>query len=240
MTALALVADETDPVALSPARQALSNELLRIALAQADVDRVSRPIERLREQDRIASEQLAAAESDLAELDRAHAMAIRDQAREGQGGAIELPKAPARAKAEAAVESARHTRDAVRAALVEVQADADAPSVVLAEAMASTDRLVMAVMTEEHDAALDRLARAAAEHEAALTEARAIRAAVLERARGLQKRAPDEARAWYVVGGAMTTAGEKLAVPRTDQRDATARWSAAISALATDATAMAG
>jgi hypothetical protein len=237
MTAALKIVEDDGSVVITPARQALSDQLLRIALAQADVDKVSRPIERLREQDRVASEQLAAAESDLAELDRAHATAIRDQAREGQGGAIELPKAPARAKAEAAVESARHTRDAVRAALADVQADTHGPSIALAEAVASTDRLVMAVMTEEHDAALDRLARAAAEHEAALTEARAIRAAVLDRARGLQQRAPDEARAWYVAGGAMTTAGEKLAVPRTDQRQATARWSAAISALASDATA---
>jgi hypothetical protein len=69
-TALALVADR--PAPLSP-RQALREHFATLAKLRAEAERTQKPATRLREQERIANEQLAAAEAELATIDAQHA-----------------------------------------------------------------------------------------------------------------------------------------------------------------------
>lgn len=172
-SALAIAPDDESARLLSPARRILAEQLAAVARVRSDLERASRPAERLREQLRVADEQLAAAEAERAAIDAQHVAAIRDQAK--SDAALELlPKAPGSAKAEATTESARRTRDAVRAALAECEAEVDAARKALLARQVHTDGLLLAVIQEEHADKLDRLAVAREAYVTAEAEALAI------------------------------------------------------------------
>ena len=232
--ALAIVSSDRS-VALSPARRALADHLDAVSAAKSDFDRARRPVERLQEQLAVATTQLAAAEADLAAIDAKHAASLRNQAE--SDGPIRLRKPPESEKAEATLDSARRTCNAVRAALAECDASAGDAGAALRNVKASTDQFIQAVFAEEYRAAVDRLARAAAEHEAAMTEADAIREAIFQHARGLQHTAPDQAQPWFVAANQMVSAPKLPPPAQPDYRSATARWSAALARLATDPSA---
>jgi len=232
---------ESDHLAfLSPARRALAEHLMTVARADADFAKANRPAERLREQLQIATGQLAAAEADLAEIDAKHAEQIRDQAK--TGGEIALTKPPQSAKAEAAIDIARRTCNAVRAALVECETEANAAAVVLRAAQSRSDALVMAVMLEEHGAALERHARACSDFVAAEADCFAIAAAM--GAHGCRREAatPGSGISWLQAVYALRESFAKQRVAESTPAEVRARqaqWITALARMAVNATATA-
>jgi chromosome segregation ATPase len=223
-------------VRLSPARRALADHLTVVATASVEVEKAERPVARLREQARVASQQLTAAEADLAAIDKRHSDSIRDAAQ--SGAEITLDKPPTAAVAEATIENARRTLNAVRGALLECEAAADTARKALRDVMAQSDQLVMAVMVEEHDAALVCLSQAYTAYETAVAEVAGIRGSIFERAQALQRRAPDEAHPWFACGNALQAkAAKTMLVSDANMRTVAARWAGAMVQLATDATA---
>lgn len=232
--ALAIVSDDGS-ASLSPARRVLAEHLAAVAQAQSDLGRASHPVERLREQVCVAGEQLADAEADLAAIDARHAAAIRDQAK--NGATIELGKPSASAKAEAAVEAAQRTCNAVRAALADCEADANAASKVLRAKQAQTDALILAVMEEEFATALARRNAAGAAFVVAEAELWAIRELFGARGRGLE--ADTEKTAWLRAGErARSVRIPVMEATLAEIQAATDRWLAALTRMsAGDATA---
>jgi hypothetical protein len=145
MTALALVAE--DEGSLSPARRALAEHLARLAPLEAALERASLPAKRLRDQLRIAVEQLVAAEAELAAIDAAHATSLKDQAKEGT--AIELSKPPASGKVEKTIEDGRRLCANLRAALAECEADEKTALDALRPVQLQFDELIIQVLVEE-------------------------------------------------------------------------------------------
>jgi chromosome segregation ATPase len=191
--ALAAVADPPEDV-LSPARQVLSDALAAVAKARENLERASRPAERLREQLLVANEQLAAAEADLAAVDAQHAAAVRDQARSGVE--IKSGKPPPSANEEAALEHARRTVNAIRAALTECEGDVRNASSALRNAEAQLDPLLLAVVLEEFDAALLVRERELKSFVAVEDHMRGLLDAMAARGRALLEKEPEQGRAW--------------------------------------------
>ena len=233
-SALAAVADPSEDT-LSPARRALADHLAMVARAKADLERATKPAARLREQLSAANQQLAAAEVDLAAVDAQHAAAIRDQARSGVE--ITSGKPPASANEEAALDRARRNVNAIRAALTECEGDVREASSALRNAEAQLDPLLLAVMLEQFDDGLQTRQRTFSEFCVAENEIRGLLDAVAARGRVLLEQGPEQGRAWLQAAEHLTLMYGKLSSDVGDFRPASAKWTATLMRLATDASA---
>ena len=220
---------------LSSARRALTDHVANVGRAKADLERATKPAARLREQLRVANEQLAAAEADLAAVDAQHASAMRDQARSG----IEITSRnpPASANEEAALERARRTVNAIRAALTECEGEVRTASSVLRDAEAQLDPLLLAVMNDEFEEALQDHRQTYNRFIESENEIRGMLDAIATRGRALLGNEPERGRAWLQGCERMVLAHGKMPADVGDFRPASARWTATLTRLATDASA---
>jgi chromosome segregation ATPase len=240
MTAAANLAIVGDRPAthLSPARQALAAASASIGELKAAVARASRPAERLRQQTRAANEQVAAAEAELAAIDAQHAAAIRDAAKNDT--AIELATPPAREKAEAAVERARRTRDAVARAVPECEQEVQRANLALQKAEAELDPLLLGVLLAEHGTTVQRWHEARAAFVAAEAELLGLQHAIAQRGRDLEARAPGRGVAWLREWERLRGLWQKEPLREAaggDIQAASARWSALLARLRGDPSA---
>jgi hypothetical protein len=229
--------------ALTPARQKLSEQIDAVAHARSELDRAGRPVERLREQLSVASQQLEAAEIALAEIDARHAAGIKEQAKEEGGEVITLTKPPGSAKAEAAIENARRTCNAVRAALAECEREQNDRQADLGAATAELDALVLAVIVEEHQHALEKRRSALEAFLVADASAKSLTEIFgrIGRAPGL--RVEDHKIAWLQAARAarQRLSAEPIGeITPDDIEIALRRWRDVVGRLQTDATAQVG
>jgi chromosome segregation ATPase len=110
---------ETVSPTLSPARRALADHQATLAKLAAEFERVSKPVDRLRDQLAAANIELQNAEHVLADIDKQHSAAIAKAARENCCSMEPVESA----EAEAAVSRARRNVNSVRMALDEVSQD---------------------------------------------------------------------------------------------------------------------
>ncbi len=223
---------------LSPARQALAEQLTLIERAHDDLRKASRPAERLREQLRLSRAQVTEAEAELAAIDAKHAEAMRNQA---IGGAeITSVRRPASAKAEAALDDARRTCNALQAALAECERDLKPWSEAFQAAHASMDALVLDVLSEEHAALCASFQADLARYEKAEADIFGLVDAMSARGRMLLPTSGERARAWLQAAyrlREMTAKLQRLESSRAITERAAARWNDFVPRLIGDATA---
>jgi hypothetical protein len=234
--AFAIVSDDRPATssATSPARAALAEHHASIRKLKDEVERASRPVDRLREQSRVAGEQLAAAERELAALDRAHAQGIRDQARGGTP--IELEKPAVREKAQGAVDGARRVCNAVQAALAECTAELSVATAALRGAEGMVGPIMLDVLLGEHGPSVARWQSARSAFIGTEAELLGLHHAIAQRGRDLEAQAPGRGVAWLREWERLRGAWLKQAVAEIagDIQAASARWSALLARLETD------
>lgn len=147
---------EAPSPALSPARAALANHLAHLVKLAAEVDRTSKPVDRLRQQLTEATAELGRAEVALNAIDAEHSARIAEAARL-DGCSIEPPNST---DAEVAVERARRNVNSVRMALDDCAQDQIKANSNLTAARAHFDQLALAILVEEHEAHLQVWAKA--------------------------------------------------------------------------------
>ena len=142
---------ETVSTALSPARQALADHQANLVQLQAEVDRVSRPVNRLREQLAAATIDLQNAEMVLTNIDALHSAAIAEAARVGCCSSEPVESADA----EAAVSRAARHVNSIKMALDECVQDQLRANSMVEAARPHFDQLALAVLCEEFNTRLE-------------------------------------------------------------------------------------
>jgi hypothetical protein len=142
------------PSMLSPGRAALKAHLESLARLSAEAERLSRPVQRLRDQLATATATLGQNEAALANLDSQRSAELSKAAREN----TEVPPlVVSYVDAEAAVYHSRRDCNNVRQALGECEADWQKANANLNAAHAHFDALALAILSgEEHNAKLER------------------------------------------------------------------------------------
>jgi chromosome segregation ATPase len=222
----------------TPARQALADQLLVIERAHDELLKASRPRDRLREQLGLARKQVTEAEAELAAIDVKHAEAMRDQAKED--AEIVSVRPPASAKAEAALDNALRTCNAVQAALDGCERDLKPFNEAFQAAHVSIDALMLDVLTEEHSSSCKTLQAELARYEKAEADIFGLVDAMSVRGRQLLPTSEERARAWLQAADrfrAITAKLPRLESSRAITERAAARWNDFVSRLIGDAAA---
>jgi hypothetical protein len=141
---------ETVTPVLSPARAALADHITHLAKLSAEADRKARPVERVREQLSLVTDELRRAEAALDAIYAQHSAAIVEAAR-ADSCSTEPPET---VKAESAVARARRNCNSVRMALDECQKDQVRANSNLEAAKTAFDAILLRICVEEHEAHL--------------------------------------------------------------------------------------
>jgi hypothetical protein len=180
------------PRSLSPARAALSDHLSSLVRLSAEAERVSKPVDRLREQLSAAMVELQNAELILANLDKAHSAEIARAARDNCCSAEPVESADA----EAAVSRSRRHVNSVRQALDECAQDQIKANANLEAARARFDQIALAILVEEHETRLEHWAQARDAFYLAEVELVGLHECIGAYGRTLQEKAPGAGIPW--------------------------------------------
>jgi hypothetical protein len=220
------------------ARDALADYLETVVGSlRLDVDDARKAVAGVRIHLRVAHNQMIFAELELADIETNKGQAIRDGS--GTGRAVDLDAISVYTLAETVFRNAERLVDSIQARLTRCLAEETRLDVVLRNAISNCDPLVRAVIAEEYELALERLANAKTEYVAAQIEAIALSRVCGEHARSLRhgdlQRIP-----WFRAGERAKAAlnRQPSAEASTAEVNATvARWQAALERLSSDATA---
>jgi hypothetical protein len=143
----------------TPARAELAAHLNKLRKAIADAESANRPLQRVRAQVQMADASHAAAESALSAIDESEAASVRKHVASGVWPIPELSREQreSRSDAEAAVATARRAASTVRQNSVIAQTKYDQVSQAVAEIAGQTSALVEGVLSDEADAALEKM-----------------------------------------------------------------------------------
>lgn len=227
----------TFDIPLSPAKQMLDEHLKAVAAARAAHDAAAVPSNRLREELRLATEQLAAAEARVATLSAEQTSALCDAAKAGT--AITLDRSNDLIAAENAVAMERRAVASLSAALNKSLDDLS--NIGDPRALNSrTDELVLAVMIEAHAVALEERALLRDEFVAAEAKVLGLAEAMGARGRSLHQGGSARGIEWLRASTAAATNYGKQQNGDWSPRDvaaAAARWTGVCARLFSDATA---
>jgi flagellar biosynthesis chaperone FliJ len=182
----------SNPV-LSPARTALAEHLQHLLKLTGDLERVSKPVDRLRTQLSEATSDLQKAERNLATLDAEHSARIAEAARL-DAGSVEPPGST---DAEAAIERSRRNCNSIRQALTECSNDQQRAHANLEGAKGGFDQMALRIFVEEHDERLEAWARARDLYYIAEVELLGLHEAIGQHARDLQDKVPGAGLPWF-------------------------------------------
>jgi hypothetical protein len=184
---------EPAETALSPARAALAQHLTHLTKLTGDLERVSKPVDRLRAQLAEAMAELQKAESNLATIDAEHSARIAEAARL-DAGSVEPPGST---DAEAAIERSRRNVNSIRQALAECSNDQQRAHANLEAAKTAFDQLALRIFVEEHDVRLEAWARARDLYFISEVELLGLHEAIGQHARDLQDKVPGAGLPWF-------------------------------------------
>ncbi len=227
-----------DKPGLSPARDALADHHARLAAAQAEVDRLRAPVDRLRARIEAGEAHMRAAEAEASAIFVREAEDVRTWAAAGDG---EQPKPRTRERqaVETKIAAAAQVLDATLRALVEAERALHKAQRNLAELHRRTDDLVLDVLAEMADGALNGLAKARRNVAAAEAKARGLSNILSTRGRELQSRnaPPETLSALFRAAEQINMRLDKMRPPEPVGREVEAeatRWSETMRRLATD------
>jgi hypothetical protein len=220
------------------ARDALADYLETVvSRLRMDVDDAGKAVGRVRNHLRIAQNHMIFAELELADIEANNGRAFRDGS--GAESAVDLAAISFYTLAEAVFQNSERLVDSIQATLNSSLAEETRLDVTLRNAISNCDPLVRAVIAEEYELALERLANARAEYVAAQIEAIALSRVCGEHARSLRhgdlqkipwSRAGERAKA-------VLNRQPSAEASTTDVNATVARWKTALERLSSDATA---
>jgi hypothetical protein len=220
------------------ARDALADYLETVVgRLRTDVYDAGRAVAAVRNHLRIAQNQMIFAELELASVEETYGQVPRNG--NTIGNAVDLGTLSVYVLSEAVFQNAERLVGSIQTRLTKCLAEEARVDVAFRNAISNCDPLVRAVIAEEYELALERLANARAEYVAAQIEAIALSRACSEHARSLLhsdlQRIP-----WFRAGErAKATLNRQLSaeVSTAEVNATVARWQTALGRLSSDATA---
>jgi hypothetical protein len=224
----------SDTAPLSPARSALAQHQTNLAALAAEVERVSRPVNRLRDQLAQAQDELAHAEANLAAIDGGHAAALAQAARDGTSAPT---LSPSSVGAEEALQRARRSCNSLRQALAEVTEDQQHANANLAMAQQRFDPLVLACLVEDYNKSAWAYAEARGRFFDAEAEVLGLLECIGQHGRDLEQKTPGSGIPWLRQLEALRNPDGRPPAREFGPHDigvAAARWTSVIGKLAHD------
>lgn len=224
---------------LSSARVELADHLAEVAAAQAEVERLRRPVDILRARIEAAETAQREAKAECARLTQQHAAALTAWATTGGKGNAPASSDQLRADAIGKAENAIQMLDASCKALAEAEGPLQEAQAKVAKLHAQTPGTVLEVIADLADNALDKLAEVRGDAAHADAHARAVVRTLRERAQDLQRRgtAPETVQQLFRLAEQLAMQLDRLkpAAP-TDREieDEIARWSKLMDRLTTN------
>ena len=220
------------------ARDALADYLETVvSRLRMDVDDAAKAVAGVRNHLRIAQNQMIFAELELADMEANHGQVVRNG--KDTGRPVDFTAISVYALAETVFQNAERLVGSIQTRLTKCLAEEARVDVALRNAVSNCDPLVRAVITEENELALERLANARAEYVAAQIDAIALSRVCSEHARSLRhgdlQRIP-----WFRAGErakAVLNRQPSAEAAATEVNATVARWQTALERLSSDARA---
>ena len=223
---------------IQTARDALGDYLETVvSRLRLDVDDAAKAVAEVRNHLRVAQNQMIFAELELAYIEANYGQVVRN---EGDPGlTVDFTAVSAYAVAETVFQNAERLVGSIQTRLTKCLAEEASVDVALRNAINNCGPLTRAVIAEEYELALERLANARAEYVAAQIDAIALSRVCSEHARSLRhgdlQRIP-----WFRAGGrakAVLNSQPSAEASATDINATVARWKTALERLSSDARA---
>jgi hypothetical protein len=223
---------------IQTARNALGDYLETVvSRLRLDVDDAAKAVAEVRNHLRVAQNQMIFAELELAYIEANYGQVVRN---EGDPGlTVDFTAVSAYAVAETVFQNAERLVGSIQTRLTKCLAEEASVDVALRNAINNCGPLTRAVIAEEYELALERLANARAEYVAAQIDAIALSRVCSEHARSLRhgdlQRIP-----WFRAGGrakAVLNRQPSAEASATDINATVARWKTALERLSSDARA---
>jgi hypothetical protein len=223
---------------IQTARDALGDYLETVvSRLRLDVDDAAKAVAEVRNHLRVAQNQMIFAELELAYIEANYGQVVRN---EGDPGlTVDFTAVSAYAVAETVFQNAERLVGSIQTRLTKCLAEEASVDVALRNAINNCGPLTRAVIAEEYELALERLANARAEYVAAQIDAIALSRVCSEHARSLRhgdlQRIP-----WFRAGGrakAVLNRQPSAEASATDINATVARWKTALERLSSDARA---
>jgi hypothetical protein len=223
---------------IQTARDALADYLETVvSRLRLDVDDAAKAVAEVRNHLRVAQNQMIFAELELAYIESNYGQGVRNES--DPGLAVDFTAISVYAVAETVFQNAERLVGSIQTRLTKCLAEEASVDVALRNAINNCDPLMRAVIAEEYELALERLANARNEYVAAQIDAIAISRVCSEHAQSLRRddlqRIP-----WFRAGErakAVLNRQPSAKASATDINATVARWKTALQRLSSDARA---
>ena len=220
------------------ARNALADYVETVvSRLRMDVDDAAKAVAGVRNHLGIAQNQMIFAELELADIEANYGQVVRNG--NDTGRAVDFTAISVYALAETVFQNAERLVGSIQTRLTKCLAEEARVDVALRNAISNCDPLVRAVITEENELALERLANARAEYVAAQIDAIALSRVCSEHARSL-RHGDSQRIPWFRAGErakAVLNRQPSAEATATEVNATVARWQTALERLSSDARA---